>query len=282
MRAEAMAKVNLSLRVGARDSSGLHPLFSMAQSIDWRDSVALDESDDDSFAVTGLAVPADESNLAWRALEAVRSLAGSSSPAALALAKQIPVAAGLGGGSADAAASLALAGVRYRVERSRLESLAPSLGSDVSFCLTGGTARVEGHGDEITSLPFLGGYALAVVVPPFELATATVYRRWDEIGCPEGDVVEARSLPPTLRYLDLANDLTRAAVAVEADLADWMAELRWRWGRPVLMSGSGPSLFGFFGDTEEATEAAAVAGARAGRACLPVPRGWSVPSGTLP
>jgi hypothetical protein len=54
MRAEAMAKVNLSLRVGARDSSGLHPLFSMAQSIDWRDSVALDESDDDSFAVTGL------------------------------------------------------------------------------------------------------------------------------------------------------------------------------------------------------------------------------------
>jgi 4-diphosphocytidyl-2-C-methyl-D-erythritol kinase len=282
MQAEAMAKVNLSLRVRPRDSSGLHPLFSIAQSIDWCDSLGLEGSDDDSLVVTGLAVPDDESNLAWRALEAVRSLAGSRSPAALTLAKRIPVAAGLGGGSADAAATLALAGIRYRVGRSLLESLAPSLGTDVPFCLAGGTARLEGHGEEVTPLPFSGGYALAVVVPPFELGTAAVYRRWDEIGCPDGDVVETRSLPPALRYLDLVNDLTRAAIAVEGDLGDWMADLHRSWGRPVLMSGSGPSLFGFFGDAGEAAEAAAAAGARAVRACVPVPRGWSVPSGTLP
>ena len=282
MPAEAMAKVNLSLRVRARDASGLHPVFSIAQSIDWCDSLALEGSDDDSLVVTGLAVPEDESNLAWRALEAVRALAGSRSPVALTLAKRIPVAAGLGGGSADAAAALVLAGIRYRVERTSLEALAPSLGSDVPFCLAGGTARIEGYGQEITPLPFVGGYALAVVVPPFEMATAVVYRRWDEIGCPDGDLVEARSLPPALRYLDLANDLTRAAVAVEGDLGDWMADLRRSWGRPVLMSGSGPSLFGFFGDAEEAAQAAVVAGARAGRACVPGPQGWSVPSGTLP
>lgn len=284
MKAEAFAKLNLSLRVRPRDRTGLHPLHSLMQSIDWPDLLALEEADADSFAVGGLAVPEDESNLAWRALAAARAATVRAGPAALRLEKRIPVSAGLGGGSADAAAVLAMAALRYGVPDERRDSLAPGLGADVPFCLTGGTCLVEGHGERLTSLPPLGGFVLAVVVPPFEVPTAAAYRRWDDLGGPEGPEVPLRLLPPARREgPSPANDLLPAAVSLVPELGDWLAELGRAWDEPVLMSGSGPALFGFFPSAAEAAEAAAaVPGARAARACRPVPQGWRMPSGTLP
>jgi len=283
MEAEAFAKVNLGLRVRAPDASGRHPLLSLVQSIDWADLVTLHEAEADTFSVTGLAVPADDTNLARRALEAVRRVAPHPTPAALALDKRIPVAAGLGGGSADAAAVLALASRLFRLPDAGRDALAPGLGADVPFCLQGGTALMEGYGERLTPRPPLEGFRLAVVVPPFEIATAAAYRRWDDLGGPEGPAAAGRDLPPSLRAEgSMANDLVPAALSLVPELGDWMADLRRLWDRAVLMSGSGPALFAFFPAAAEAEEAAAaVPGARAARACRPVPRGWQVPSGTL-
>jgi 4-diphosphocytidyl-2-C-methyl-D-erythritol kinase len=284
MRAEAFAKLNLSLRVRAADASGRHPLRSLAHSIDWADRLALKTSEADVFSVTGLPVAPDESNLAWRALEAARRASPHPAPAALDLHKEIPVAAGLAGGSADAAAALALASARYGLTSAERAALAPALGADVPFCLLGGTAWMEGHGERLEPLPPLTSFRLAVVVPPFEVSTAAAYRRWDDLGGPEGQAAPGRDLPPELRpYEPLANDLLPAARSLAPALGDWMADLARRWGRAVLMSGSGPALFSFFPTASEAEDAAAaVPGARAARACRPVPQGWRVPSGTLP
>jgi 4-diphosphocytidyl-2-C-methyl-D-erythritol kinase len=106
---------------------------------------------------------------------------------------------------------------------------------------------------------------VAVVVPPFELSTGDVYRRWDQLEGPVGREVEGRRLPPGLRsYGPLRNDLTPAAIALRPELDDWKEDLASTWERPVMMSGSGPALFGFFTDLDEARSAsAAVKAARA-------------------
>jgi 4-diphosphocytidyl-2-C-methyl-D-erythritol kinase len=284
MRAEAYAKVNFSLRVRARDASGKHPLRSLVQSIDWADRLALEPASADSFAVTGLPAPADESNLAWRAVEAVRAVASRPLSAALTLDKRIPLAAGLGGGSADAAAALVLAGAWFGVSLADRDRLAPGLGADVPFCLLGGTAWMEGYGERLTALPPLRGFWLAVAVPPFEVPTGAAYSRWDELEGPDGPAVPGRDLPPELRPFEpLVNDLVPAALSLAPGLGDWAADLRRLWGRALLMSGSGPAHFALFPTASEAAAAAAaVSGSRGARACLPLPQGWQVPSGTLP
>lgn len=263
-RWECPAKVNLSLRVGRRDASGYHPLSSLVQTLSWVDDLTIEEADDDVLTVEGAELPEGGDNLVWRALDAL----GLPRPALrMVLVKRIPVAAGLGGGSSDAAGALAACGRLIGAPAEGIVAAAARTGADVPFFLTGGTAVMEGRGERIGPRPELGGFALAVVVPPFELATADVYRRWDELGEPAGPAPAAgRSLPPSLRLEDpLVNDLVPAAVSLVPALADWMRDLARSWGRPVMMSGSGPSLFGFFADEEEASAAAAEAppGARA-------------------
>jgi 4-diphosphocytidyl-2-C-methyl-D-erythritol kinase len=285
MHVDVFAKVNVSLRVRPPDRSGLHPLRSLAQSIDWRDCLVLADADEDALEVDPPDVPADERNLAWRAVEAVRQRAGATGPVRVSLAKRIPVAAGLGGGSADAAGGLVVAGKRFGLDDEGRAALAPGLGADVPFCLSGGTAWMEGHGEQISPLPFSGDYVLAVVVPPFPLSTAAVFRRWDELGGPTGPAPPERDLPDSLRpYAPLANDLVPAARDLTPALGDWLADLAGAWGRAVMMTGSGPAVFGYFGDEDEAAGALGEAGeARAVRVCRPIGRGWEWnPSGTLP
>lgn len=262
-RWECPAKVNLSLRVGRRDASGYHPLFSLVQTLSWVDDLTVEEADEDALVVEGAELPEGGDNLVWRVLDAL----GLRRPALrMVLVKRIAVAAGLGGGSSDAAGAVAACGRLIGASAEGIAAAAARTGADVPFFLTGGTAVMEGRGERISARPALSGFALAVVVPPFELATADVYRRWDELGEPSGPTTAGRSLPPSLRLEDpLVNDLAPAAVALVPALADWMRDLERTWRRPVIMSGSGPSLFGFFADEEEASAAAAEAppGARA-------------------
>ncbi len=281
MHADAYAKVNLSLRVRPADRSGMHPLRSLVQSIDWPDRVSLQGAGEDRFVVGGLEVPAGETNLAWRALEAARSLSPRPSPVLLELDKAIPVSAGLGGGSADAAAVLALAADRFGVPAAARDALAPGLGADVPFCLVGGTVWMEGHGERVSPVPADYDYVLAVVVPSFEAPTADVYRRWDQMGGPEGGGLSGRHLPGSLRgHAPLGNDLAVAAVDLFPELGDWIVDVGRLWGVPVLVSGSGPALFGFFATESEAADAAgAVRGARGARVCRPTGSGRSTGPG---
>lgn len=281
MRGRAFAKVNLGLRVKPARPDGFHPLVSLAQSIGWADDLALELGDEDRFEYFGPGgAPEDETNLGWRALEAMR---GRSGPALhLTLDKSIPVAAGLGGGSADAALALVLATGVLQLDPDDAVQAAGGLGADVPFCLSGGTAWMEGIGDRLTPLAPFGDFWLAVVVPPFEVSTPAVYRRWDELGGPSGPGTGDRDLPISLReHGPLGNDLQPAAVDLVPELGDWISDLSRRWGQPVLMSGSGPTLFGLFPTESEAADALqTVSGARASRAARPVPVGWELEPGT--
>jgi len=276
MRVEAYAKINLTLRVEAPGPSGMHPIRSLVQSIDWADHLELVESDEDRLVIEGSDLPMDGTNLAVRALEAVRAATGRHHPVFLRLVKEIPVAAGLGGGSADAAAVLALASRCLRLDPRARDALGPDLGADVAFCVTGGLARMTGFGERLQPVPEDATFHVAVAVPPFHLATAEVYARWDALEGPVGSKIPPRHLPPSLRsYGPLINDLLPAAIDLQPDLGDWISDLSRLWGVPVAMSGSGPSLFGLFSSLSEADGAAAeVEGARAARGCSQRDSGW--------
>ena len=279
MRARAYAKVNLGLRVMTRDAAGLHPLRGLFQTVDWHDDVVLDDADEDRIEVPGGGAPADETNLAWRAVAAARATGGSARPVRIVVDKQIPSPAGLGGGSADAAAALAMAARRFSVDFDAVKRIAFELGSDVPFAVVGGTAIVTGRGEYVSPRPDASGFALAIVVPPLDLDTAAVYRAWDRLNGPAGPEIGTSDLPPALReYGPLANDLYPAAVAIDPAIDEWRAELAHAWGVPVVMTGSGAALFAYFPTSSEAEDAAlhAPSHARAARAVEPMNKGWEI------
>ncbi|MEA3502915.1 MAG: 4-(cytidine 5'-diphospho)-2-C-methyl-D-erythritol kinase [Actinomycetota bacterium] len=279
MRAAAYAKVNLGLRIRSRDTDGYHPLRGVFQTIDWRDDITMEDADEDSIEVPGGGAPADETNLAWRAVAAARDAGGGARPIRVVLTKRIPSPAGLGGGSADAAAALSLAAGRFSVSFDDVRRIAVDLGSDVPFAVVGGTAIVTGRGEFVSPQPDASGFALAVVVPPITLDTVSVYQSWDRLGAPQGPKVGADDLPPALRdYAPLANDLYPAAVAIEEAIDEWRAELAFRWNVPVMMTGSGAALFAYFSTRSEAEDAVSAAppGATAARAAQPITRGWEI------
>lgn len=266
---EAPAKLNLDLRIGARDGQGMHPLRSLVQEIDWTDLLAVQEGDEDALEVEGAELPEGGGNLVWKAVEALGLF--SRPPLHFRLEKRIGVAAGLGGGSSDAAATLAAVADMMGLGAEAARTAAPAVGADVRFFLVGGTARMEAYGELLTPLDSLEGFCFGVAVPPFELSTAAVYRHWDELGSPRGDETPANRLPPALRpYGEVRNDLTPATLDLIPEFGDWTQDLSDRWERPVFMTGSGPACFAYFLDEDEAASALAeVTDRRAGAAAIP-------------
>ena len=254
----APAKVNFTLMVGPRSASGLHPVRSLIQTLDWCDRLTLEEGEEDRLEIEGADLPDGGENLVWKAVAALEREAGlRRPPLRITLQKRLPVGAGLGGGSADAAAVLNALGDMLGVAPVRRRNAAALIGSDVPAALLGGTVRAEGFGEEVTRLPDLSGFAVAVVVPHFPLLTADVYRMWDDLSEPRGREFPSRFLPPLLRRAaPVRNDLTPAALRLRPELGDLMEEVAGVWERPVAMSGSGSSLFSFFVDVEEAAGAA--------------------------
>jgi 4-diphosphocytidyl-2-C-methyl-D-erythritol kinase len=225
---DAFAKLTLSLRVTGTRADGYHELDALMVSIDQpRDTLTIRPAARTSVSVAGPfadGVPTDASNLAWRAADACGVTLE------IVLHKGIPSGAGLGGGSADAAAVLVALGAD--------PALAPALGADVAFCVTGGRARVRGIGDVLERLK---PEALSIVVatPRFRCATADVYRAWDALGGPRDDV----------------NDLQPAALHVEPRLAGFRRELEAATGAPAILAGSGSSYAVVFDDAERAAQA---------------------------
>ena len=257
MRALAFAKVNLALTVYGSSADGYHPLRGIYQSVSLTDTVTVEPARHDEITVSNREAPADETNLAWRAVDTARRTARIAQPFAVDLVKTIPAGAGLGGGSADAAAALGLMAHRYRIDDESASEIAEGLGADVPFAFVGGTMLGEGRGERLTPLEPLAGFALAVVVPPFSMSTPAVFRRWDELDGPLGAVLPDRVLPPRLRGgLPIRNDLYPAAVDLDRRIGEWRDELSGKWGTEVAMTGSGSALFAFFPSLDEARDAA--------------------------
>ncbi|HEX6584715.1 MAG TPA: 4-(cytidine 5'-diphospho)-2-C-methyl-D-erythritol kinase [Thermoleophilaceae bacterium] len=258
----AYAKLNLVLHVGRPREDGLHPICSLMASIDLADELTATarESGEDSVEAPG--VPGD--NLAGRALAEFRSCVGGHlPPVALRIDKRIPVAAGLGGGSADAAAALRianeLAGGQLGAEE--LTRLAADLGSDVPSQLDPRHALVQGVGERVEplALPAL----VAVLVPdPTGLSTAAVYGELDRMGAtrdsldPEPLRLLAAAGPAELAA-ELENDLQQAALSLRPELSARLDSLRAAGALGAAVSGSGPTCFGLFEDRRAAEEAAA-------------------------
>lgn len=277
MRAEAFAKLNLTLEVFPRSADGYHPLRGVFQSVSLFDDVSIDPASDDSIRVDGGEAPEDETNLAWRALDTVRRHARVVSPLALRIRKRIPAGAGLGGGSADAAAALGLMADRFGLDGDATTELAEALGSDVPFSLVGGTKLVEGRGQRLRPFEQLGGFAIGIVVPPFSLSTPAVFSEWDRLDCPRGHDMNERYLPPLLRVgPPIRNDLFPAAVSLDPRVGEWRDEISQLWGRGVSMTGSGSALFAFFSTLDEARSAVESIDipTRATEAVEPVSVGW--------
>jgi 4-diphosphocytidyl-2-C-methyl-D-erythritol kinase len=213
----APAKLTLSLSVTGVRSDGFHELDAEMVTLDLSDVLEIDETGtglvvDPAPGTRASDLPASSNNLVTRALAACGRTAG------VRLTKRIPLGGGLGGGSADAGAILRWAGCHD------LE-LAASIGADVPFCLVGGRARVEGIGERVTPLaPVDRRYLL--LLPPFGVDTASVFRAWDGGQRAEG-----------------ANALTAAALAVEPRLAAWRDALGDLSGQMPTLAGSGSTWF---------------------------------------
>ena len=258
---EALAKVNRSLCVLGERPDGYHELDTIFQTIDLFDELSLEEDDRLTLSIEGGTLSADGSNLVLKAAHALSASAGAVRGARLSLKKRIPVGAGLGGGSADAAAALlglnALWGLGSCDEELRLA--AASVGSDVAFFLFGGRARGTGRGEQIEPLPDEPDESLVLVIPPFGMPTPDVYRalgarllptrrrrarRWKR--CPTGTT--SRPLPRRLH----------------PDLRALRASLRSAGASRARLSGSGSTLFGVFRSCAEAERAAAALDGRDG------------------
>lgn len=280
----APAKVNLTLSVTARRDDGYHSLHSVFAPLALADrlSLAIASGDRDTLHVTGFDPGPTADNLVRRAIEATRAAVrgawpGGPGPApaiAARLDKRIPVAAGLGGGSSDAAAALdgALEAWGADLDPEARLAVAASVGSDVPFFLAGGPALVEGRGETVARLDGLHGTpGVLLVTPAVAVSTRDVFAAFDAIRTHGDGAVRltsmhlAEELRAKLSTADLvaragamtvANDLLPATALVVPALVPFRRGLSRLLGRPVGLSGSGPTLWALYASEAEATEAA--------------------------
>jgi 4-diphosphocytidyl-2-C-methyl-D-erythritol kinase len=256
----AAAKVNLALEVLGRRTDGYHEIATVMQAVDLSDRLVLEDAEALEVRTSAPGVPTDERNLAYRAAAALRDAAGVQRGVRIALDKRIPVAAGLGGGSTDAAAVLVglnrLWGLRWTVER--LEELAVGLGMDVPFFLRGGAALATGRGERLARLTG-GAMALVLVNPRFPVSTAETYGRVTPAMYSDGG--HARAVAGALRSrgaaqvaASLYNGLEPAARAAYPQIAKMEAALEAAGALGAVMSGSGPTVFGVARSREHARQ----------------------------
>jgi 4-diphosphocytidyl-2-C-methyl-D-erythritol kinase len=271
LRARVAAKVNLALLVGARRADGYHEIRSVLQSVSlWDRLDVLPAADGLSLEVEGGPLPADEGNLVLvAAREADRRRAGGGGGARFLLRKGIPVAAGLGGGSADGAAALLALDRLWDLGLAAgdLAVMAAEVGSDVPFCLTGGTSLAGGRGEQLQAVPAAGTFWWVVGIAREWLATATVYRRYDELGPPRPLVASGldalldalASGAPERLAPELVNDLEAAAFRLLPGLAMAKQRLLDAGALGAVMSGSGPTLLALCASREHARAVASSA-----------------------
>ena len=255
----APAKLNLCLYVGPRRDDGLHEIRSLFEPLELADELRIAEADEDEVLIEGIEGP----DLTEAALSALREHGWDGPPLRIEVRKRVPVAAGLGGGSADAAAVLRLA----MGEVEGLRSIAAGIGADVPSQLQPRPCLVAGAGEVIEPAPPPGEHAVVLIPQAEGLATAEVYAEADRLGSPRGeaeleairrrlrDAVEAGASP--LEYREhLVNDLQPAAIALRPEIEEALRALEEAGAAHAMVTGSGPTAFGLYRTEAEAGSAA--------------------------
>lgn len=275
VRARAPGKINVYLSVGALQPDGYHDVATAYQAVSLYEDVVAEHAEDFSVRFTGpidtSEVPVDDSNLALRAARAVAAASGYTGGVRLTIEKQVPVAGGMGGGSADAAATLLAVDTLWgtALGRDELLRLAAGLGADVPFAFAGGTAIGTGRGDELSPALAQGQFSWVLVFSDYGLSTPAVYTALDEhrdrhrtdiapvrdLPYVEANVLQAiRAGDPELLAECLHNDLQAPAMHLQPDLAATL-ELGERAGALAgIVSGSGPTVAFLVTDTDAALD----------------------------
>lgn len=270
----ASAKINLALRVFPLRADGYHPVDSLTAIIGLHDELRISRRDDDALRLTcdDPALPTDSSNLVLRAAGGLRSALRDRASSIRALpplsaagfdihlAKRIPTGAGLGGGSADAAATLRACNtlLGHPLSGEQLHAVAASLGSDVPLFLHGTISRIGGRGEIVSPVRESWAAWIVLMLPPLQCATPAVYRAFDALPpLPRRPSIE--SLIAGLDHPDalmpmLFNDLEPAATRVCPPLGALAAQIREATGVAICMSGSGAAYFRIFRDERRARE----------------------------
>jgi 4-diphosphocytidyl-2-C-methyl-D-erythritol kinase len=285
--ARAPAKVNLCLFVAPRRQDGLHEVITLIESVSLADEIELETRPavDDAVVCPGV----EEPNIVSLALAGLRARGWDAPRVRVTIRKQIPIAGGMGGGSADAAAVLRMAQRLAPIDDEALGELAAELGSDVPSLLTPGLALATGAGEQVDLRPPIASHALVIVPLPHGLSAAAVYAEADRLGVRESRVEFAALRPELLSELSLGvrlpdrflvNELEPAAVSLCPDIEPALSAVRDAGADHAFVSGSGPTVAGLFwalpalpaGDARRRAEAAAAALApRYPGACCAVP-----------
>ena len=274
MNLRAPAKLNLCLYLGPRRDDGLHEICSLFEALTLSDRIVVSEAEADEVVCSGVR----GTNLAAIALAALRGRGWDEPPLRIEIEKRIPVAAGLGGGSADAAAVIRLA----IGEVEGIEELAAELGADIPSQLDPGLALVSGVGERVERLAPALEHAFVLIPSEEGLATAEVYAEADRLGLGR-DANEVNELCERLRTtagegvspLDyselLVNDLEQAAISLRPSIAGALEALAEAGAARVGVTGSGPTAFGLFADIVEADRAASALPPRYAAAIVAAP-----------
>ena len=257
---KAFAKINLTLEVLGKRDDGYHDIVSIMQTVDLSDTVVVEPSSELSVECDAAEIPREE-NLALRAAEVLRNSTGCQDGARITLEKRIPISAGLGGGSSDAAATLKglnrLWGTGLSTEE--LMPIAAEIGSDVPFFLHGGTAMVAGRGEQVRPLPTPELNDIVLLSPPIDLPakTESVYRRLTPSGYTRGLLtrkLEARIRGggdvPAQFLFNVFDDLAFEAFP---GLEEYWSTFESLGAREVHLAGSGPSMFAMVARKEVGT-----------------------------
>jgi 4-diphosphocytidyl-2-C-methyl-D-erythritol kinase len=262
---EAPAKINLYLEVGPARPDGYHPVRTVLQTVEVCDVLAVEVIDGGSglHLEVGGDAPTGEDNLCHRAATAFLAATGMRMGIRIALTKAIPQAAGLGGGSSDAAAVLRVLNfiAGEALSREELLQAASALGMDVPFFLVGGTALGEGRGERITALPQAPPLPVVLMNPGVGLSTAEVYRRFDAQGGGDPPAPGPADLIAALPHGDggaiaslLHNSLQPAACELMPEVASLLQEADREGAAGALVSGSGPTVFVLASGEERAAD----------------------------
>ncbi|NEK57756.1 4-(cytidine 5'-diphospho)-2-C-methyl-D-erythritol kinase [Geodermatophilus sabuli] len=278
--ARAPAKVNVHLAVGPLRADGFHELRTVYLAVSLFDTVTVRPGDGLALTLTGEgaagagadAVPTDRRNLVWRAAELLAERAGVPADATIAVDKSIPAAAGLAGGSADAAAALVALDALWgtHATRGELAALAAQLGSDVPFSLQGGVALGSGRGEQLSPVLARRRWDWVLGIAGEGLSTPAVYAELDrlraagrlpdgsDLDSPEPVIAALRSGPVPALAAALANDLQAPAVSLRPALRRALRAATDAGAQASLVSGSGPTVAALAEDEEDAVRLAAV------------------------
>lgn len=263
MKVKAYGKINLSLDIVGIDSRGYHLLEMVMQNIDLYDDIEVVKKQRGIFIHGSNNIPLNSNNLAYKAAQMLIDKYKLNFGVDIKIKKNIPVAAGLAGGSADAAAVLKAVKSLSEIEipEEELLEIGLGLGADVSYCIKGGTALCEGIGEKITTLPNFKDKIVVLIKPQFGLSTKRVYSQFDKMNVNvhvnTREVLDAISENDIHKLCsNMANVLEVPSLAMKPVLTNIKARMVSMGAINSMMSGSGPTIFGFFDDMNTAKQCA--------------------------